>query len=98
MDEGISRTVPPTTYLVFNYEEVCEPFFYFNELACKCFSMAYCFAPCPDGQYDMPTIECGCTEVEQEYLNLFPRDATDEDIARSIRNGITTNAFFDSDI
>jgi len=61
-------------------DTTCEEGFYWNELACKCFSLAQCFAPCPEGQFELPTEDCGCTEDEQEYLDLFPDWATREDI------------------
>ena len=58
----------------------CTSGFYVNELACKCFSLAQCFAPCPVGWFDMPTEDCGCTEDYYEYLALFPESATQNEI------------------
>jgi len=40
----------------------------------------------------MPTKDCGCTTDQSEYFRLFPKWATDEDIALSIKDGMLRNA------
>lgn len=70
------------------YFETCDEGFYWDQLGCSCFSSVECFTPCPEGQYSMPNELCGCTENEQDYYNLFPEWATDEDIELSRTYGI----------
>ena len=64
----------------------CEEGFYLNELACKCFSLAQCLSPCP--KFNMPTSPCGCTDDYSEYLALFPHWATEDNISKSISDGM----------
>lgn len=63
----------------------CPSGFYWNELACNCFSDAQCLVPCKG--YDMPTEHCGCTDDKKEYLSMFPSWANEKDISQSIKEG-----------
>jgi len=82
MDRFYGEKSPPVC------EKYCDNDYYLNELACECFSLAQCFAPCPKDEFIMPTEHCGCTKDYDEYLALFPASATDEDIDFSIEEGI----------
>ena len=64
------------------YTGTCGPNFYWNTLACKCFSKALCADKCKN--YPMPTEHCGCTDDKNTYYALFPKSATESDIQKSM--------------
>ena len=65
----------------------CEEDFYFNELACKCFSADECENTECEG-IEMPIAHCACVEDEAEFYDLFPHWATEEMIDQSIDQGL----------
>lgn len=68
-------------------ENKCDDGFYWNELACTCFSLTS-DCKCPKGQYNQPNKDCDCALKKQEYLDLFPKWVTAKDISVSIRDGM----------
>ena len=65
----------------------CEPGTYWNYLACECFEMDECRMGCPEDQALIPTERCTCAPRE-EIRALFPEWASDEDVSRSMREGL----------
>lgn len=88
MDAGYKNYKNPNGYLPICDEISCASDQYFNSLACMCFSAAQCFVGCPDDQWSFPPEPCGCTEDANQYYDLFPHWATNDQIAKSISDGL----------
>ena len=61
----------------------CPENWFFNTLACQCLNTALCEIGCPPGQKVSPDSSCTCQSYEY-VRNLFPADATEEMILKSM--------------
>ena len=59
-------------------KDKCEAGFYWNPLACKCFSLSHCKMMCPEGQQLSPTEKCTCVKDSQVDA-LYPDWASESD-------------------
>lgn len=77
-------------------EAQCYEMQYWNHLACECFNMAQCMIMCPPGQDLLPTSMCECVPNEQ-IQSLYPEGVTQEDIYRSMEEGMIAASMIDQD-
>ena len=68
-------------------QEVCRAGQYWNELSCKCHTMAKCKKMCPRGQLLSPLEMCECISDDELRESIYPADATDEEIRISEKDG-----------
>ena len=48
----------------FGMDTTCDLGFFWNDLACKCFSVRQCRLGCPDDQVLNPTEACECVDYD----------------------------------
>ena len=73
------------------YEEhvgECEEGYFYNEMACECFSMASCRMLCPEGEELHPMELCTCAETQSIQDQLYPEWVTDDYIRIANDQGV----------
>ena len=67
-------------------DTTCDLNYFWNDLACECFSVRTCFAKCPEGESLNPTQKCEC-DLDSVIASLYPQDATEEEIQAAYDRG-----------